>query len=63
MEGRGEHDKLLVGRRIVGNGDAVLLEDTSDASGHGDGMASYLEVKLIRKQGVKLDAEHSALGQ
>lgn len=52
-EGRREHDKLLVGRRIVGDCNAMLLEDATDTSGHGDGVTGYLEVKLIRKQRIK----------
>lgn len=39
------------------------FEDAADAGSHSDGMARYLEIELIRKQRVKLDAEHSALGK
>ena len=49
IEGRREHDKLLIGRRIVGDCNAMLLEDAADASSHGDSVSGYLEVKLISK--------------
>ena len=41
----------------------MLAKDIAHAAGHGHGMARHLEVKVIREQGVKLYAEHSALGQ
>lgn len=63
VEGRREYYKLLIGWRIVGNGDTMLFEDAADAGSHSDGMARYLEIELIRKQRIKLDAEHSALGK
>ena len=63
MYKRQEYYKLLIGWRIVGNGDTMLFEDAADAGSRSDGMARYLEIELIRKQCVKLDAEHSALGK
>ena len=35
---------------------AMLLEDAADTGSHGDGVARYLEIEVIRKQRVKLDA-------
>ena len=56
VEGRGKYDKLLIGWRIVGDSYAMLLEDAADTGSHGDGMARYLEIEVIRKQRVKLNA-------